>query len=73
MLQVAAFKSAADAESLKAQLALRGLQAAVQSVTINRETLYRVRLGPYRGIDQLKAARERLKSNGYDSVVVRLK
>jgi len=73
MLQVGAFRSAADAESLKARLALKGLQAAVQSATINRETIYRVRLGPFRGIDQLKGARDRLKSSGYESVVVRLK
>jgi cell division protein FtsN len=73
MLQVGAFRSAADAEGLKAQLALKGLQAAVQSATINRDTIYRVRLGPFRGIDQLKGARDRLKSSGYESVVVRLK
>jgi len=73
MLQVGAFRSAADAEGLKAQLALKGLQAVVQSATINRDTIYRVRLGPFRGIDQLKGARDRLKSSGYDSVVVRLK
>jgi cell division protein FtsN len=73
MLQVGAFRSAADAEGLKAQLALKGLQAAVQSATINRDTIYRVRLGPFRGIEQLKGTRDRLKSSGYESVVVRLK
>jgi len=73
MLQVAAYKNGADAEGLKARIALRGLEAVVQSVTIDKETFYRVRLGPYRGIEQLQGARERLKKNGYDSVVVRLK
>jgi cell division protein FtsN len=73
MLQVGAFRSAADADGLKAQLALKGMQAVVQSATINRDTIYRVRLGPFRGIDQVKGARDRLKSSGYESVVVRLK
>jgi cell division protein FtsN len=73
MLQVAAFKARADAESLKAQLALKGMQAGIESATIKGESYHRVRLGPYRSIEQLQAARSRLKSSGYDSAVVRLK
>jgi cell division protein FtsN len=73
MLQVAAFKAKADAESLKAQLALKGMQAGIESASIKGESYHRVRLGPYRSIEQLQAARARLKGNGYDSVVVRLK
>jgi cell division protein FtsN len=73
MLQVAAFKARADAESLKAQLALKGLQAGVESANIKGESYHRVRPGPYRSIEQVQAARHRLKSSGYDSAVVRLK
>lgn len=73
MLQVAAFKGRADAESLKAQLALKGMQAGIESANIKGESYHRVRLGPYRSIEQLQAARNRLKSSGYDSAVVRLK
>jgi cell division protein FtsN len=73
MLQVAAFKARADAENLKAQLALKGMQAGIESANIKGEAYHRVRLGPYRSIEQLQSARSRLKSSGYDSVVVRLK
>jgi cell division protein FtsN len=73
MLQVAAFKAKADAENLKAQLALKGLQAGIESANIKGESYHRVRLGPYRSIDQLQSVRTRLKSGGFDSVVVRLK
>ena len=73
MLQVAAFKAKGDAESLKAQLALKGMQAGIETATIKGESYHRVRLGPYRSIEQLQAARSRLKSGGYDSAVVRLK
>jgi cell division protein FtsN len=73
MLQVAAFKARADAESLKAQLALKGMQAGIESANIKGEAYHRVRLGPYRNIEQLQSARSRLKGSGYDSVVVRLK
>jgi cell division protein FtsN len=73
MLQVAAFKARADAEGLKAQLALKGMQAGIESANIKGEAYHRVRLGPYRSIEQLQSTRSRLKSSGYDSVVVRLK
>ena len=73
MLQVAAFKAKGDAESLKAQLALKGMRAGIESATIKGENYHRVRLGPYRSIEQLQAARSRLKSSGFDSAVVRLK
>ena len=73
MLQVAAFKARSDAESLKAQLALKGMQAGIESANIKGESYHRVRLGPYRSIEQLQSARSRLKGSGYDSVVVRLK
>jgi len=73
MLQVAAYRTRGDAESLKAQLALKGMQAGIESATIKGESFHRVRLGPYRSIEQLQAARARLKGSGFDSVVVRLK
>ena len=73
MLQVAAFKARSDAETLKAQLALKGMQAGIESANIKGESYHRVRLGPYRSIEQLQSARSRLKGSGYDSVVVRLK
>jgi cell division protein FtsN len=73
MLQVGAFRSAADAEGLKAQLALKGMQAGIESANIKGEAYHRVRLGPYRSIEQLQSVRSRLKGSGYDSVVVRLK
>lgn len=74
LLQVGAFKKSADAEKLKAQLALLGIESQVQNVSIdNRDAFFRVRVGPYRGVTKLKEVRERLKQAGIDSVVVRLK
>src|SRR5205823_5820290 len=47
-LQAGAFASAADAEDMKARLALSGWEAAVQPVPMPDKTQrYRVRLGPY--------------------------
>lgn len=48
MLQAGSYRSAADAERLKATLALSGLASSIQKVTIQgRGDFYRVRLGPF--------------------------
>lgn len=74
LLQVAAFKKPEEADRMKAKLALLGVTSDVQSVSINNEAaFYRVRVGPFNNAAKLKDVRERLKANGYDSVVVRLK
>jgi cell division protein FtsN len=74
LLQVGAFKRSADADKLKAQLALLGIEAQVQNVSIdNKDAFYRVRVGPYRNVAKLKEVKDRLKQGGIDSVVVRLK
>lgn len=47
-LQVAALKNPAEADRLKARLALLGLQVSTQKVESAGQSLYRVRVGPYR-------------------------
>ncbi len=43
-------------------------------MSINNEAaFYRVRIGPFNNAAKLKDVREKLKANGHDSVVVRLK
>lgn len=73
VLQVAALSTAAEAEALRARLAVLGLQAEIQVAKIGNETFHRVRLGPYSSHDKLRAAQDRLKAAGYASVVVRQK
>ncbi|MEA3278604.1 MAG: SPOR domain-containing protein [Pseudomonadota bacterium] len=74
LLQVASFRRAADAERVKAQLALLGISAQIQRVTINnKDTFHRVRAGPYRGKDALNQARALLSRNGLESIAIKLK
>lgn len=48
MLQAGSYRTAADADRLKATLALNGLASEIQKVTIQgRGDFYRVRLGPF--------------------------
>jgi cell division protein FtsN len=73
MLQMGSFRKYADADRLKASLALVGLEAEIQRVTVNGdEVFHRVRSGPYtRG--QVNSLRARLKENSINSLVIRLR
>lgn len=73
LLQVGSFKRAADAERMKAELALLGISTRVESVTINGgEVYHRVRTGPFQGKQALEEARKTLKRHGKDSMEVKV-
>lgn len=71
LLQAGAFRAPADAESMKARLALIGFEARVLGAEVNGQTLYRVRVGPYAQLDSMNRARARLAENGIEASVVR--
>ena len=71
LLQVGSFRTAGDAEQMKAQLALLGISARVQSVTVNDAAWHRVRVGPVNGARQAEAMRRRLADNGIESLVLK--
>jgi len=74
LLQVGSFRKLTDADRLKAQLAFLGLEATIQTVSIDgAETWHRVRVGPYGKLEQLKAARSQLTKNRLDSIVLKLR
>lgn len=73
LVQVGSFKRDADADRLKAQLALLGIEAKVVSARIGPQDLrYRVRTGPYRGRAALDKARQQLAGNGFKGIVIRV-
>ena len=70
-LQAGSFASVEDAENLKAKLALLGIEAAIQTVTIPEKGVWhRVRLGPYKNADEIGRVRTTLKQNGVDSTPI---
>lgn len=74
LIQVAAFRARADADQHVAALALIGLAARVERATIgNKDTWYRVRLGPYSGAEAAAAAQQRLKAQGFSGEVMKAK
>lgn len=71
-LQVGAFQKAADADNLKAKLALTGLEANVQEVTIpDKGIMHRVRVGPFADPDAMNRARTLLSQNGVQGTVIK--
>lgn len=71
LIQAGAFRSATDADALKARIALTGEVARVESAQIEGGTLYRVRLGPYPNASALAAAKQALGSHGIEAVAIR--
>ncbi len=73
-LQAASFKSHADAERLRARLALKGFKSITQVRTSEAKgTLYRVRLGPYADKRKAKTAKTKLERLGVRPFVFTVK
>lgn len=73
LLQAGSFRDYKVADRLKASLALLGLEARIQTVTINKtDTWHRVRVGPFDSVRELGKARKRLQENGIQPIVLKL-
>lgn len=70
-LQAGAFRSENDAEAMKARILLMGLPVQVEKADVNGSTLHRVRVGPFKGADEMNTTRVRLGEEKIDSSVVR--
>lgn len=74
ILQAGSFASFEDADQLKARLALQGLQARIQKVTVEgKGEFHRVRLGPYQRLEDLDAASQQLSKLGIKTLRLRVK
>ena len=72
-LQAGSFSTPQDADNQKAKLAFMGVEAVVQQVMVQDKTYYRVRVGPYTKIDELKKVRAELARNGVEAQLVKHK
>ncbi|QYZ65876.1 MAG: cell division protein [Gammaproteobacteria bacterium (ex Lamellibrachia satsuma)] len=74
ILQMGSFRKHADADRMKARLALIGIEAEIQKVSINnRDTYHRVRSGPYNNHQRLNGALKLAKENRISTLVIKLK
>lgn len=70
-LQAGAFRSEADAQAMQARILMLGMPVQLQKAQVNGGTVHRVRVGPFKGIDEMNRSRERLGSEKIESSVVR--
>lgn len=71
-LQLGAFENAAEADNLKARLALAGVEANSQRGQLpDGRTVHRVRVGPFASPDEMNPVRSRLASSGFNATVTR--
>jgi cell division protein FtsN len=73
-LQAGAFQSAPEADNLKARLALLGVEASIQTITVpDRGVWHRVRLGPYTSVEELTRVRDTLKQGGIETTLIKVR
>lgn len=73
LIQAGSFPARTDAEQQKANLALLGIESKIESVTIdNRDTWYRVRIGPERSEQKVRTILASLEENQIESQVIRV-
>lgn len=74
LLQAGSFQNPADADNLKAKLALIGLEANVEPTNLAEKGIwYRVRVGPYNRLEEINRVRQQMVENGIEVSLVRIK
>lgn len=72
LLQAGSFRNPDDADQLKANLALLGVEASIQNVELaSGETWHRVRIGPFSNRHRLSEIRKRLQANNIHTIVLK--
>lgn len=69
MLQIGSFKTLAEADRLKAQLAMLGVEAKIETAQIGTATWNRVKVGPFASMAGADKIRGTLRQNNVDSVI----
>jgi cell division protein FtsN len=73
-LQAGSFQNAPDAASLKARLAMMGVEASIQATPLpDKGVWHRVRIGPYTSVEELARTRDTLKQNGVETTLIRVR
>jgi len=73
ILQAGSFRNRQDAEELKATVALLGLQASINPVSIDNEKWHRVRIGPVDNRKELNRNLNLLQRNNINAMAMELK
>jgi cell division protein FtsN len=72
VLQAGSYRTFAEADRVKALLALQGVQSRIEKAPIDNETWHRVRIGPIRNLQQLEDMRRKIREAQIDALVIRV-
>jgi cell division protein FtsN len=72
ILQAGSFRNQADADRVRATIAMQGVDSKIQKVTIDRDTWHRVRVGPITNLKQLEDTRSKLRNARIDAIVIKV-
>jgi cell division protein FtsN len=72
ILQAGSYRNYADADRVRAILALQGVESKISKVTIDADTWHRVRVGPMRDLKNLDNTRRKVREAQIDAIVIRV-
>jgi cell division protein FtsN len=72
ILQAGSFRNHADADRVRALIAMQGVESKIQKVTIDKDTWHRVRVGPITNLQTLEDTRSKLRQARIDALVIRV-
>jgi cell division protein FtsN len=72
VLQAGSYRKLEDAQRVRQQLGLQGIDATVQRVAVDADVWHRVRIGPLRDLAGLNRMRDKLRRAELDAIVIRV-
>lgn len=72
VLQAGSYRNEGDADRVRQQLSMQGIDAKVQRVSVDTDVWHRVRIGPITNLDQLNKVRKQLQAADVDALVIRV-
>jgi len=73
IMQAGSFRDFAEADKLRARLALMGIESRVEKAKVGNVIWNRVKMGPYTRSSSVSAIKKRLRNNGIDVIVTEIK
>ncbi len=73
ILQVGSYRNFADADRVRARLAIQGIESSIQKVSIDgpEDVWHRVRIGPINNLNRLEETRRKLREAQIDALVIK--
>lgn len=72
VLQAGSFATFAEADRMKARLALLGIRSQIQNISVDGRNYHRVRIEPIEDLDLLNRTRQRLRNAKIDALLIRV-